>query len=411
MDEPVVLREVRRLTDFLRSEPGVAHSWSIADLFFAVPTGGEAFGGIPAAPEAVRAILVAARDDAAARLELAADHRAALVGVRLDDESGVDRLTVLDHLDDYLEREHRPALRRINVADGRLPPSLRALGRGILAADMLERVLRICERSGRMLSDSDMQTIERAARRAALVPQVDPVKLKAGIAQDVSAFLERVAIATAQVTLPRPAERQRLVDRLAAQPVDATVAEVAAALRELWGRRLPDTATTAQALELHRRLAEVRRRDTARINFNDLLYGADLPTEGVLSEEVRDATLDAMGPVAGVPTAANVPGTFLVEAAAVGGAPSDQALSAAWMPLVLVGLIIFAVFAALLLEAIGGLAALTWWPAALAPTAPRIIFPTVADLPGGVLFLSGVSGTLAGGAALAVGFAPGRRDQ
>ncbi|MEO5768874.1 MAG: hypothetical protein ABIS92_11035, partial [Polyangia bacterium] len=91
--------------------------------------------------------------------------------------------------------------------------------------------------------------------------------------------------------------------------------------------------------------------------------------------------------------------------------PSDQALSVAWMPLVLVGLIIFALFTALLLEAIGGLAALAWWPAALAPAAPLIIFPAVANLPVGMLFLSVLSGTLASGAALAVGFAPGRRDQ
>ncbi|MEO5768805.1 MAG: hypothetical protein ABIS92_10680, partial [Polyangia bacterium] len=362
MEEPVVLRELRRLTDFLRAEPGVAHAWSIADLFFGIPAGGEDFGGIPAAPEAARAILVAARDDAAVRLELAADHRAALVGVRLDDESGVDRLLVLAHLDEYLQREHRPALRRISVADERLPPSIRGLGRGILAADMLERVLRICERSGRMLSDSDVRTIERASRRAALLPLVDPVKFKAAIAQEVTAFLEQVAIAAAQVTLPRPAERQRLVDRLAGQPADARVGEVSLALRELWGRRLPDAVVTAQAVELHRRLAGVRRRDSARINFNYLLYGADLPTEGVLSEEVRDATLDAMGPIVGVPTASDARGAFLVEAAAVGGAPSDQALSVAWMPLVLVGLIIFALFTALLLEAIGGLAALAWWP-------------------------------------------------
>ncbi|MEO8214122.1 MAG: hypothetical protein ABI560_13060, partial [Myxococcales bacterium] len=375
------------------------------------PAGGEDFGGIPAAPEAARAILVAARDDAAVRLELAADHRAALVGVRLDDESGVDRLLVLAHLDEYLQREHRPALRRISVADERLPPSIRGLGRGILAADMLERVLRICERSGRMLSDSDVRTIERAARRAALLPLVDPVKFKAAIAQEVTAFLEQVAIAAAQVTLPRPAERQRLVDRLAGLPVDAHVGEVSLALRELWGRRLPDAVVTAQAVELHRRLAGVRRSDSARINFNDLLYGADLPAEGVLSEEVRDATLDAMGPIAGVPTASDARGAFLVEAAAVGGAPSDQALSVAWMPLVLVGLIIFALFTALLLEAIGGLAALAWWPAALAPAAPLIVFPAVANLPVGMLFLSVLSGTLASGAALAVGFAPGRRDQ
>ena len=36
MDEPVVLREVRRVTDELRDQPGVANAWSVADLFAGV---------------------------------------------------------------------------------------------------------------------------------------------------------------------------------------------------------------------------------------------------------------------------------------------------------------------------------------------------------------------------------------
>ncbi len=41
LDEPVVLREVRRLADDLRAQPGVANAWSVADLF----TGGHVRGG------------------------------------------------------------------------------------------------------------------------------------------------------------------------------------------------------------------------------------------------------------------------------------------------------------------------------------------------------------------------------
>ena len=66
-------------TKILRAQPGVAHAWSVADLFFAVPLTGETFGGIPSSRRAVRAILARARDDSAVRLELAPDHRGALV--------------------------------------------------------------------------------------------------------------------------------------------------------------------------------------------------------------------------------------------------------------------------------------------------------------------------------------------
>ncbi|MBC8132286.1 MAG: hypothetical protein H7X95_04840, partial [Deltaproteobacteria bacterium] len=421
MNEPVVLREVRRLTDFLRAEAGVSHAWSIADLFFSVPAAGEDFGGIPATPEAVRAILIGARDDAAVRLELAPDHRGALVAVRLDEESGVDRLAVLERLDAYFLREHRSALRRIDVSDPRLPPSLRGLGRGILAADMIERVLRICVRSGRILSDSDVQSIERAARRATLVPVADLTKLKGEIAQEVGEFLEQKGSSLRPSSQPssQPSSRSssrssgspRFVDELAAQPSDATVGDVTATMRVFYGGTLSAPELAAHATDLHRRLAEVRRRHSARLNYNDILYGADLPTEGVLSEEVRDATLDAMGPVAAVPTVRGAPGTFSVDAIAIGGAPSDQALSVAWLPMMVLGVIGLAVFVALMLGAIGGFAAICWWPVALAPSAPLILFPAVATLPIGVLYLAVFAGALAGGTALAVALAPGRRDQ
>jgi hypothetical protein len=416
LDEPVVLREVRRLTDFLRAEAGVAHAWSIADLFFAVPVAGEEVAGIPHAANVVHAILNRATGDEAARLELGRDHRAGLITVRLDDESGVDRLVVLDHLENYLAREHRSTLLRVDVSETRLSPASRAFGRGILAADARERVLRICARSGRNLSPAEVESIERGVRRAALVPTVDLPRLKAEIRQEVNAFWEQRAGAEPEpgsephMDLQRSLDRQRLADQLFAQPADATVADVLASLRVAWGRRFPPAVLDARAVELGRRLTSVRRRHSARINFNDMLYGADLPTEGMLSEEVRDATLEAMGPVVGVPVARNAPGAFSLEAVAVGGAPCDRALSVAWLPRMKLGLLVASALTALALVAVGGRRALAWWPVSAGLAAPLLLFPAIAGIPIGSLYLSVLGGTLAAGAAFAVAFAPGRRD-
>ncbi|MES1206241.1 MAG: hypothetical protein ABUS79_09920 [Pseudomonadota bacterium] len=410
LEEPVVMRELRRLTDFLRAEPGVAHAWSIADLFFAVPVAGEEVSGIPSSPELLHAILARARDDSAVRLELAPDHRQALVGVRWDNESGVDRAAVLERVERYLEREHRPSLLRIDVTDPRLSPATRAVGRGVLAANGLERVLRICVRSGRNLGDGEVDSIDRALRRSALVPVVDLAKLRGEISQEVSHFVEQVAVADAHVGLPVPGDRQRLVDELSAQPTDATVADVLGPLAVVWGKKLSVPVLRARATELHRRLVAVRRGHSARLNFRDILYGADLPTEGVLSEEVRNATLEAMGPIVGVPVVPDAPRALPVDAAAVGGAPNDRALSRAWLPRMIWGLFISLVVTAALLAAIGGRTALGWWPAAPAAAAPLILFPAIAALPIGALYAAFLAGALAGGAAFAVAFAPRRQD-
>ena len=50
LDEPVVLREVRRFADDLRAQPGVANAWSIADLFMGVTFEGQEANGIPDDP-------------------------------------------------------------------------------------------------------------------------------------------------------------------------------------------------------------------------------------------------------------------------------------------------------------------------------------------------------------------------
>lgn len=430
MEEPIVLREIRRLTDALRAQPGVAHAWSVADLFFAVPLPGETFGGIPSSRRAVRAILARARDDSAVRLELAPDHRGALVGVRLDEETGLDRLRVLDELEQYLQREHRPALVRVDMADPRVSPASRELARGILAADTQQRMLRICERSGRILGDSDVQTIELAARRAALVPIVDPTRLKAEISQAVRAFLAQPALVAAEGTGPftsveaaaasghgaavragAVADRQRLIDELGAQPFDASLVDVMGPVALFWGRRrLPETMLPLAAADLHRRLAAVRRLHSARISFNDVLYGADLPTEGVLSEEVRDATLDAMGPIAAVPVAPDAPGALLVDAAAVGGAACDRALSIAWLPRLALGVGGLAVIIGFLLLALSGTAGLVWWPIGFGPAAPLVVVPGLAGVPIGSLYLAVLAGALAGGVGLAVAFSPAKTN-
>lgn len=410
MDEPVVMREVRRLTEFLRSRPGVAHSWSIADLFFAVPRAGEEIPGVPDTRELMHTILTRARDDSAVHLELGPDHGEALVGVRLDAESGVDRLVVLGDLERYLGGDHRSALLRVDVSDPNTTPSLRTLGRGILAADDRERVLRICARSGRNLNPPESQAVERAARRAALMPTVDPAKLKSEVSQEVNDFLEEMAIAESHVGLPRPSERLRLAGELAGEPVNATVTDVLTSLRGVWSDRLSVSALGAQASELRRRIAAVRRRHIARINFNDILYGADLPTEGVLSEEIRAATMEAMGPLVGIPVPRNAPGALLVDAAAIGGPACDRALSDAWRPRLGWGILIAAAVTALLLVVIGGGAALGWWPVAMAPGAALLLVPAIGVVPVGVLYLSVLAGASAGGAAFAIAFAPGRRD-
>jgi hypothetical protein len=388
----------------------VAHAWSVADLFSAVPVAGDEVAGIPAAPELTHAVLARARGDAAVRLELSADHQEALVGVRLDGEAGVDRLDVVTRLDRYLATDARRALLRVDVSEARHPAPTRALGRGLLAADAWERVLRICARSGRNLDDAQIATVDRVTRQAASLPIATPRRLKEEIAVEVGRFLEQVALAERQAAPPRTADRQRLVDDLAAGGAEVPVAEISASLAQVYGRRVSPAALRARAVELRARLGRVWRQHAARINEREMLFGADLPTEGVLSEEVRDATREAMGPIVGLPVAAGVPGARPVQAVPVGGAPSDRALSQAWPPRLRLGLGGAAMVAALLLGAIGGLRALAWWPLALAPAALLVLVPVVGAVPVGLPYLAVLAGALAGGMAFAVAYAPGRRD-
>ena len=115
LDEPVVLREIRRVTDELRDQPGVANAWSVADLFMGVTLQGDVASRIPDDPEQVRRILVQARTDPAVRLELAGDHREALIAVRFDDDPTIDHLSVVARLETYLATELRRALLRVDL--------------------------------------------------------------------------------------------------------------------------------------------------------------------------------------------------------------------------------------------------------------------------------------------------------
>ena len=324
LDEPVVLREIRRVTDHLREQPGVANAWSVADLFMGVTLEGDEASRIPDDPEQVRRILVQARTDPAVRLELAGDHREALIVVRFDDDPTVDHLTIVARLERYLELELRRALLRVDTSAPGVSPVTRSLGRGVLAIDARERVLRICARSGRPLDATEALAVERVARQAATIPAADPARLEADIADNVRDFIARHPFALG------PAETSRLIAAVAAMGDGASVDEVRVAVATAYGGRLSDTVLRTTADSLARRIAAVRRRHIAATNFKDMLTGAQLPSEGVLADEVRGATLDAMGPVVGIPAPADSATAFRLDLVPVGGAPNDRALSLLW---------------------------------------------------------------------------------
>src|SRR6185436_15220013 len=148
-------------------------------------------------------------------------------------------------------------------------------------------------------------------------------------------------------------------------PDDATAADVSATLAETYGDRLSERVLADSATILTRRLAAVRWRHTARINFHDMLYGADVPTEGVLADEVKSATLEGMGPVVGLPVAPGASSAMHVEAVVVGGAANDRALSDAWSDSLRWGGGAVVAFWAGLLVLVGGATALAWLPLGL----------------------------------------------
>ena len=128
-----------------------------------------------------------------------------------------------------------------------------------------------------------------------------------------------------------------------------------------------------------------------------MLYGADLPTEGMLSDEVRSATLDAMGWVAGIPVAADMPAALHLDALSIGGAANDRALSEFLRPALRWGLIAASVVLAVLLIWAGRGRGLLWWPVALAPAGLAVIVPAVWGEPVGLPYLSLLIGAVAAG--------------
>jgi hypothetical protein len=403
LDQPVVLREIQRLTDFLRAQPGVANAWSVADLFMGVETEGQEASRIPADADDVRQVLVQARMDPAVALELAPDHREALIGIRFEDEGPTDRLDLVDRLTFYLTAELRSWLLRVDLRVPELPVVTRGLAKGLLASDTRERVLRICARSGRPLSVAEMLSVERVARQAAAIPTAEPARLKTEIADDMRTFVGRYPVPL------RASEQVRLVDELAVLPDDTTVGDVRAIVIGAYGERLSERVLVDTADILWGRIRDVRGRHTARINFHEMLYGAELPTEGVLADEVRGATLEGMGPVVGIPVAPGSSAAFRIDAAVVGGAAHDRALSEAFTDGLRGSLVVVVAALGVLLILVGGVRGLGWLPLAFAPASAAALTPVFLREPLGLWSLSFLAGALAAGAVIAAAFAARRR--
>jgi hypothetical protein len=365
---------------------------------------GDAASRIPDDPEQVRRILVQARTDPAVRLELAGDHREALIGVRFDDDPTIDHLTIVAGLERYLAQELRRSLLRVDVAAPGVSPVTRSLGRGVLAMDARERVLRICARSGRPLDATEALAVERVARQAATIPAADPARLEADIADNVRDFIARhpFTLATGEVN--------RLIAAVAALGDGAAVDEVRVAVATAYGGRLSDTVLRTTAENLARRVAAVRRRHIAATNFRDMLSGAQLPSEGVLADEVRSATLDAMGPVVGIPAAVDNVTAYKLDLVPVGGAPNDRELSLLWRRALAAGALAAAGLIAILLVLVGGAAGALSLPLAFAPAAAAIAPAALLGEPIGLPTLSFFAGALAAGAILALAVTPPRPD-
>ena len=256
LDEPVVLREVRRLRR-LRDQPasrtrGPSPISSRASRWKATRPAGS-----PTNSEQVRRILVQARTDPAVRLELPGDHREALIADRFDGDPTVDHLTIVARLERYLAVELRRALMRVNLRAAGVSPLTRSLGRGVLANDARERVLRICTRSGRPLDVTEAMAVERVARQAATIPAADLGRLDADVADAVRDFIARYPFALG------PAATTRLIAAVGALGDGASIDDVRVAVATAYGGRLSDAILRTTAENLARRIASVRRRHVA----------------------------------------------------------------------------------------------------------------------------------------------------
>jgi hypothetical protein len=403
-DQPAVLHELGRLAEVLRAQPGVAGAWSVADLFSVLELEGQEASRVPPDPDDVREVLAQARLDPAVALELSADHHEALVVVRFDDEGEVstDRLDLAARLETFLAADLRAWLIPVDLRAPTLPLVTRGVAKGLLASDTRERVVGICARSGRPLTAAEALAVERVARQAAFVPTADPGRLRAELADDVRDFLTHDPVAL------HAGEQARLVGALVALPEGATPSDVGEVLAATYGARLSKRVLEDTAAIVARRMAAVRWRHTARMNFHEMLYGADLPTDGVLADEVRTATLEGMGPVVGIPVAAGNQAGLHLDAALFGGVAHDRLLSDAWLTGLRVGgLAVMGVWAVLLVL-VGGLGGIWWLPLAPAPAAAAVLAPALVREPVGLWSLSLFAGALAAGAVVAAAFAARR---
>jgi hypothetical protein len=393
----------------------VAGAWSIADLFAGVALTEDDPPRIPDTADLTRRLLGQARGDPAVELELEPDHREALVMIRLADQAAPlagDRRQLLDNLERYLATELRTWLLPVDTSDGQLSPVTRSIGQGLLAVDARDRILRACARAGLSLGEAQRAAVERNARWAALVPTAEPARLKIEVAAAARSFFREPpaegASGWSAASLVRPAERARLIDELGAQSSDATLDELRRALAAHAAARVEEDALTAAAQALYRRLAPVRQRHTAGLDLRAMLTGAGLPSEGLLADQVRSATREAMGPLVGIPVARAFPGAFHLDALAVGGAANDRALSERLRPGMGWGALLAVALLALLLLAAGRGRGLLWLPVALSPAAVAVLVALLMRQPIGMMFISFLAGTLAGGAALAISLAARR---
>ncbi len=175
-DQPVVLREVQRLTEALRLQPGVAAAWSPADLFSTVDVEGEPARRVPADAADVKRVFAQARFDSALALELAPDHHEGLVVVRFEDGApGIPgRLAIVDRVEAWARTELRRTLGVIDLRDAAVKPEARVVAKGLLASDTSARVARLCAFAGRQLTPGETLAVERAARQTAALPVADP---------------------------------------------------------------------------------------------------------------------------------------------------------------------------------------------------------------------------------------------
>jgi len=207
-----------------------------------------------------------------------------------------------------------------------------------------------------------------------------------------------------------PAEVNRLIAAVSALGDGATLDDMRVAVATAYGGRLSDTILRTTADNLARRIAAVRRRHIAGTNFKDMLSGAQLPSEGVLADEVRGATLDAMGPVVGIPAPADSPTAYRLDLVPIGGAPNDRALSLLWQRALASGAVAAAGLIAILLVVVGGPAGALSLPLAFAPVAAAIAPAALLGEPVGLPTLSFYAGALAAGAILALAVTPSARE-